>query len=230
MLPVQMPDRCLLNGEGNTEDCRIGGGFWRERSTGPRHPLRVVRCRKHNVAFTLYPEGYLPYGRMPVLSEPGKSREPGQAADTKANLVGAAIAAAGGQHWPEELIEDEQGPVGRIQRRRIKRLGMLVGFDRIQVESAVLGELGLNAVDVGSGSLAQRVAALSRLGTGFKSWLRLVAAIDYVGLMGSVWVMPKPTCDRLSPSSGALARAMRGPPFDGKPRHESVLESSFIGS
>lgn len=208
MLPVQMPDRCLLNGEGNAEDCRIGGGFWRERSTGPSHPLRVVRCRTHNVAFTLYPEGYLPYGRMPVLSEPDEEGE----FDTKASLVGAAIAATGGQHWPEELIEDEQGPVGRIQRRRIKRLGMLVGFDRIQVESAVLGELGLNAVDVGSGSLAQRVAALNKLGTGSKAWLRLVAAIDHVGRMGSVWVMPKPTCDRLSPSSGALARAMRGPP------------------
>ncbi len=208
MLPVQMPDRCLLNGEGNAEECRIGGGFWRERSTGPRHPLRVVRCRTHNVAFTLYPEGHLPYGRMPVLSEPDEAGE----VDTKASLVGAAIAAAEGQHWPEDLIDDEQGPVGRIQRRRIKRLGMLVGFDRPQIESTVLGELGLNAVDVGVGSLAQRVAALSKLGTGSGSWLRLVAAIDHVGRMGSVWVMPKPTCDRLSPSSGALARAMRGPP------------------
>ncbi len=208
MLPVQMPDRCLLNGEGNAEDCRIGGGFWRARSTGPRHPLRVVRCRTHNVAFTLYPEGYLPYGRMPVLSEPGEAGE----SDTKVSLVGAAIAAAEGQHWPEDIIEDERGPVGRTQRRRIKRLGMLVGFDRAQVESEVLGVLGLNAIDVGVESLAQRVAALSKLGTGSGSWLRLVAAIDYVGLMGSVWVMPKPTCDRLSPSSGALARAMRGPP------------------
>ncbi len=208
MLPVQMPDRCLLNGEGNAEDCRIGGGFWRARSTGPRHPLRVVRCRTHNVAFTLYPEGYLPYGRMPVLSEPDEAGE----IDTKASLVGAAIAADKGQHWPEELIDDEQGPVGRIQRRRIKRLGMLIGFDRPQVESAVLAELGLDIVDAGFGSLAQRVAALSKLGTGSGSWLRLVAAIDHVGRMGSVWVMPKPTCDRLSPSSGALARAMRGPP------------------
>jgi hypothetical protein len=226
MLPVQLPDRCLLSEESDNEACRIGGGFWRERSTGPRHPLRVVRCRAHNVAFTLYPEGYLPYGRMPVLSEADEAGE----VDMKASLVGAAIAAAGGQHWPEDLIDDEQGPVGRTQRRRIKRLGMLVGFDRPQVESAVLGELGLNAIDVGVGSLAQRVAALSKLGTRSGSWLRLVAAIDHVGLLGSVWVMPKPTCDRLSPSSGALARAMRDPPFEGKPRHESVLESSFIGS
>ena len=207
MLPVQLPDRCL-NEEGDPEVCRIGGGFWRERSTGPRHRLRVVRCRAHNVAFTLYPEGHLPYGRVPVLSEPDEAGE----VDTEARRVGAAIAATEGQHWPEDLIDDEQGPAGRTQRRRIQRLGVLVGFDRIQVESAVLGELGLNAIDVGVKSLAQRVATLSKLGTGIGSWLRLVAAIDHVGRMGSVWVMPKPTCDRLSPSSGALARAMRGPP------------------
>ena len=178
------------------------------------------------MAFTLYPEGHVPYGRVPVLSEPDEAGE----IDTKASLVGAAIAVVRGQHWPEELIEDEQGPVGRIQRRRIKRLGMLVGFDRIQVESAVLGELGLNVIDVGAESLAQRVAALSKLGTGCGAWLRVVAAIDHVGRMGPVWVMPKPTCDRLSPSRGALARAMRGPPFDGNSRHESVLESGFLGS
>jgi len=143
-----------------------------------------------------------------VLNEPDETGE----IDTKASLVGAAIAAVDGEQWPEELIEDEHGPVQRTQRRRIKWLGMAVGLDRPQVESSVLSELGLNAVEVSAGSLAQRVAALSKLGSDSASWSRLVGAIDVVGRLGSVWVMPGPNCYRLSPSRGVLARAMREPP------------------
>ena len=53
--------------------CKICSDHDRERKTGPRFLLRVVRCRTHNKSFTLYPPGYVPYGRKPVgnLAEDG---------------------------------------------------------------------------------------------------------------------------------------------------------------
>lgn len=150
----------------------------------------------------------MPYGRVSVLSEQGEGGE----IDTKLSLVGAAIAAIRGERWPEELIFDEQGPVQRTQRRRVKWLGKAVGFDQPQVESAVLAELGLAAVEVNARTLPQRVSALARPAPGSASWLRFVACVDLVGRLGPVWVMPGVGCGRLVPARGSFARYMRGPP------------------
>ena len=38
----------------------------RERKTGPQIPVTVVQCRTHRRAFTLYPLGHVPYGRLAV--------------------------------------------------------------------------------------------------------------------------------------------------------------------
>jgi hypothetical protein len=38
----------------------------RERKTGPQIPVTVLRCRTHRRAFTLYPLGHVPYGRLAV--------------------------------------------------------------------------------------------------------------------------------------------------------------------
>lgn len=203
-----MPGRCLSRLTGAAGPCRVGGAGWRERLTGPQYPLKVVRCRVHNVSFTLYPEGHVPYGRVAVLSERDEAYE----IDTKSSLVGAAIAAARGERWPEELIFDEQGPVQRTQSRRVKWLGKAVGFDHPQVESSVLGELGLTAVEVNAPTLPQRVSALGRLATEPASLLRIVGALDLVGRLGPVWVMPGVGCGRLVSARGSFARYMRGPP------------------
>jgi hypothetical protein len=208
MVPGHLPERCLSALTGAAGACRVGGAGWRDRSTGPRHPLRVVRCRVHEIAFTLYPMCHIPYGREPVLGEQGGALE----IDTKSSLVGAAVAAIRGERWPEELIFDEQGPVQRTQRRRVKWLGKAVGFDQPQVESSVLGELGLTAVEVNVRSLPQRVSALGRLASDSASWLRFVGALDLVGLLGPVGVMPGVGCGRLGPARGSFARHMRGPP------------------
>jgi len=152
--------------------------------TGPGHALRKVRCRVHGQAFTLYPVGHVPYGREPVVSQ----AEQGDG-DPLSSLVGAAVAASRGGRWPEDLIEGEAGPVGRTQRRRIVALGRLVGLDQPKVDSRVLGELGLDAVQV-QGSLTSLAARLGQLGSGLGPWLRVVGAIDVVGRLGPVGVMP----------------------------------------
>jgi len=206
-MPGRMPDRCLASLAGAAGECRIGSAGWRDRSTGPEHPLRVARCRLHEVAFTLYPEGHLPYGRKPVL---GRADESGKI-DARSSLLGAAVAASRGERWPEELIEEEKGPVQRTQRRRVLGLGSALGFDQPEVASAVLAELGLDAVEC-RGTLAQRLVALAGQAADPGLWLRVVGAVDLVGRYGPVGVMASPWCGRLAPARGSIARAMRGPP------------------
>jgi len=215
-----MPDRCLLSLAGIGGKCRIRGAGRRERSTGPRHPLRKVRCGTHGRSFTLYPVGHVPYGRAPVVCQVDGA-EPDE---PRASLVGAAIADCRGERWSEDLIFDEQGPVRRTQRRRIAFVGRVVGLDRQDVGSRVLGELGLAAMQM-RGKLSDRVAALGELGPGLDPWLRIVGAIDLVGRLGPVGVLAGVARSPLTPARGIRARSLRGPPSQpGGRGHESVLE------
>jgi hypothetical protein len=202
-----MPDCCLVGLSAEGCGCRIGGAGWRDRLTGPRHPLRVVRCRVHGAAFTLYPEGHVPYGREPVL----RVADEGGEVDTRSSLLGAAVAASRGERWPEELIEDEEGPVQRTQRRRVQRGAWAVGLDGPVVDSAVLAELGLDAVAC-TGTVAARVAVLADKGSDPGLWLRIVGAIDLVGRYGPVGVMEGLRGRRLAAARSSFVRALRGPP------------------
>jgi hypothetical protein len=123
----------------------------------------------------------------------------------------------------EELIEEESGPVRRTQSRRIARVASVTGLDEPLVGSRILGELGLDAVDV-RGDLSRRVAALSRLGSGLAPWLRVVGVVDLVGRLGIVGVLPGVARSRMTRPSGTRARYYRGPPFGSGLRHESVLD------
>lgn len=62
-----VPSRCLAATEADGLDCRIGVHHRRSRKTGPCHPLAVARCTTHGEVFTLYPPGYVPYGRVAVV-------------------------------------------------------------------------------------------------------------------------------------------------------------------
>lgn len=64
-LEAVLPGRCPLAKGGDTP-CAIGGHHRRERKTGPSFPVQVARCRTHGTAFTLYPPGQRPYGRVAV--------------------------------------------------------------------------------------------------------------------------------------------------------------------
>ena len=63
--PAVMPRRCVHAGIGD-EACVLVVHHVRERKTGPRIPVTVLQCRTHRRAFTLYPLGHLPYGRLAV--------------------------------------------------------------------------------------------------------------------------------------------------------------------
>ena len=159
------------------------------------------------MAFTLYPEGHVPHGREPVVRKSGEDSE----FDPRSSLLGAAVAASRGERWPEELIEDEEGPVQRTQRRRVQRFGSALGLDRSEVDSAVLAELGLDAV-VCSGTVASRLAKIAVQACDRAHWLRIVGAIDLVGRYGPVGAVDGLRDSRLAPARGSFVRALRGPP------------------
>jgi len=207
MVPVAMPDRCLASLSGEEGECRIGGAGWRDRLTGPQHRLRKVRCRVHGGAFTLYPAGHLPYGRKAAVP----TTEEGGEVDTRSSLLGAAVAASRGERWPDELIEDEEGPVQGTQRRRVQRIAWAVGLDQPVVDSAVLAELGLDVVACG-GTVADRLAVIAGKAGDPALWLRIAGAVDLVGRYGPVGVMEGLRNRLLAPARGSFARSLRGPP------------------
>jgi hypothetical protein len=63
--PAVMPQSCVHASTGDPA-CVLTMHHLRERKTGPQIPVTVVQCRTHGHAFTLYPLGHVPYGRLAV--------------------------------------------------------------------------------------------------------------------------------------------------------------------
>ena len=61
-----IPSCCLQNDDGQA--CHLVSQSRRERKCGPGYPLLVVLCQVHHCSATLYPPGYSPYARLPVLN------------------------------------------------------------------------------------------------------------------------------------------------------------------
>ena len=98
-----MPPSCVHASPGDPA-CVLVVHHTRERKAGPQIPVTVAQCRTHRRAFTLYPLGHVPYGRLAVApvtldgqvvlstqSEPtaGDRRSPAW----RATRLGAAFAA-----------------------------------------------------------------------------------------------------------------------------------------
>lgn len=116
-----LPTMCAHGGDG--QSCQVRRHEKRERAFGPGYPLQVVVCVTHQVCFTLYPYGWTPWGRRPVLAMQRR-----RAAWHKTVFL-AAVAAATGQLWPEEAgIEDGSWHRASTQRRQIMRAGHILGL------------------------------------------------------------------------------------------------------
>jgi len=63
--PAVMPRSCVHAAIGD-EECTLVVHHRRERKTGPQIPVTVLQCRTHRRAFTLYPLGHVPYGRLAI--------------------------------------------------------------------------------------------------------------------------------------------------------------------
>lgn len=88
----------------------MGLHHFRERKTGPCHPLGVAHCRTHRKAFTLYPPGHRPYGRQAVvplapdggqlLCDDDHPSAIGIEMEIEGGMFDAALDAAAGRAWP----------------------------------------------------------------------------------------------------------------------------------
>jgi hypothetical protein len=65
LVPAVMPPSCVHASKGDPA-CVLVAHHMRERKAGPQIPVTVVQCRTHRRAFTLYPLGHVPYGRLAV--------------------------------------------------------------------------------------------------------------------------------------------------------------------
>lgn len=142
---AEIPHRCPQARLYGT--CRIKKFSTRERVFGVPYPLWIFICFAHSYRFTVYPPGWIPYARNPIvqLTPDGKPIEIAHT-DTGSEktspwyftIFKSIISAAAGKLWPEErqlgvadspLPPDYQG-VARTQKRGIKFFMKMFGLLR----------------------------------------------------------------------------------------------------
>jgi hypothetical protein len=157
-----MPRRCPYT-EGKSDSCRLRVVRYRDRKTGPCHPLLILKCRSHpGPSFTVYPPGYGPYIRRryaPV--DPGGeivcteklSGATQVSAAWESTFVTAAIDASCGERWSRESPSDDPRR-RRTQDRYIGLSALFFGLSSLLTEEVaqqvafVLGVAYLRLVEL----------------------------------------------------------------------------------
>ena len=125
VLPLQGP--CSVA----AAPCCVGMHHRRRRKTGPPWGwVAVLRCRTHALAFTVYPPGHVPHGRVPwvELAPGGGAVERGEESPPAATLFTAAEDAAQGERWPRDSAPSPPDAVRSTQRRRVARAALVLGL------------------------------------------------------------------------------------------------------
>jgi hypothetical protein len=129
-LVAALPSHCP--GSSGGEACRVTPHHRRARSQGPEHALVVAHCHEHGRSFTLYPPGWVPYGRRALCRvTPGGC--PVRSDSVDGTLLGATEDAAAGKLWPRSSAGPNQG-VQRTQGRLLACASQKLGV------SPALGE------------------------------------------------------------------------------------------
>lgn len=110
---AMQPDcRCTaLNSDG---PCKFHIKDYRSRDVGPRHLLVVLKCVVHIICFTVYPLGWIPYGRKRLDND---------------GIFEAVTAAASDLLWKSQ-DEKEGRETSKTQWRRIQFCARLLGLDQ----------------------------------------------------------------------------------------------------
>lgn len=215
VLQAVLPKRCPFAQPGDRA-CDVRVHHERARTTGPCFPVAVVRCSMHPAhAFTVYPPGHVPYGRVAVTptSTAGTLLLDGQTgkAAWEATIFGAALDAAGGERWAADSPASDPRR-RRTQGRWLEIASRLTGIHPDLVE-AVREQI---ATRLGVATMTLRTAAQA-WGDAF-SWTARAAAsllvVDKVPVTAGL-------ADRLL-SAGALAD-LWPPPRRWDPSHATLL-------
>jgi len=180
------PDKPRFCPEGGDYECSIVIKKWRKRKCGPNFPLAGMYCKVHDLSFTIYPPGWSPYSRRPLLLVD----HGGCAVETSAHqmswsftLFKALYDASKGNFWPEEV---SLGPIPdsdpqqsrRTQRRHIAgalRLLGLSGFQDTRQREIVSHEIQLGLMMLED--CAARIRAGPTLGVMGTEGVRVLAQL-----------------------------------------------------
>lgn len=115
------------------EPCQLKFKYQRFRKTGPAHCLWVVMCQIHSIGFTIYPPGFVPYGRKIVQFN----------IDLSQSLLEAANDAGENILWPSSGALSG-GNVRTTQSRHMRLILKLFGFDLdLNLRIQIANHLGL---------------------------------------------------------------------------------------
>ena len=125
-LEPDLPKTCPVHPK-SEDDYHVWLDHYRPRKTGPCHPLAVCRCSLCRSAFTLYPPGFVPYGRRSIVAvasdgsplvreaEPPADHQPVRLPEVfEGTIFDAAQDAARGRKWAE--ISEQYDQAGQLQR------------------------------------------------------------------------------------------------------------------
>jgi hypothetical protein len=150
------PLRCPL-AESDDNSCNIQFEKWRRRIHGPGFDFAVFQCLSHRRSFTIYPPGWVPYGRkaLVLLDHRGEALQhvSGECV-WKGTLFDAVLDGGKEAFWPEEISlgptkEVAQFGSRKTQRRHIAgamRLFSLTLDDTQRTREKVAGILGMDLV------------------------------------------------------------------------------------
>jgi hypothetical protein len=131
-----IPTTCP-QGSSHKQSCDVRPHFFRERKTGPCFPLTVVRCFTHGCSFTLYPPGFGPYLRAPVLELAPDGTSPLPEKKDKPNLEAfegslfqAALDGEQGKTWERDSLDGVPDHWWSTQGRHLDLALRLLGISR----------------------------------------------------------------------------------------------------
>ena len=163
---------------------------WRARQSGPEFPLMVVYCKTHDVYYTVYPPGYVPYGRAPVAAH--------GAGDGLTRWRGTVFKPAVSQGWRRQY-EYVGGTCWQTHRRRLRRGGKLLGLSgevTVGEGVAALLEIPLHVhaaarVCFSSGKIDDECAGLAdvlgAVAVTSRLWRQMMRAGRLTGMWGDGW-------------------------------------------
>lgn len=215
-LQPSMPERCI-EGDNDGAGCKLRVQHWRQRKTGPQFDLLVVKCETHGVAFTLYPPGYVPYGRVAVAAVDSEGQPLRQADESvlipefawEQTLFCAAVDGAKRIAWPRSGANSSLG-TWRSQGRYIAQTAELLGLTQTH-EARLVGPLGVSEF-----GQRQAVAAYGRASGYETRSLAICTLVDELQLV---------QCDVLDMIlSAGFAAGRWGRPHRWDPRHAQLYE------
>ena len=175
---VRVPLECLYADDDVA--CLVVEHHRRRRKTGPLHPLVVCRCEVHDVGFTVYPPGFVPYARRPILAGPAQHDVPAlfEVARESAEGPWERVAHGGTDRW------------WATQRRLLERAAEVFGLLEVSLRVVVSVVAGISLTALEEAAVARGVrargAALTRLRRGLDTDA-LIALGGLTGCWGTAW-------------------------------------------